>query len=848
MTKHETETNLNGLTTKEALDLQSKYGKNELTPPKKENIFTKILHVLKEPMFLLLLVAAVIYFILGEPRDGAIMLVFVVGVISIDVIQEWKTDKTLSALKDLSAPHIKVIRDGEEKNINSADLVPGDLMIIEEGVKIPADGEVIKANDLCVDESSLTGESVGVWKVTTQNADKDSKDYWRKDYCYAGTLVTQGNAVILVDKIGAQTEYGKIGADLAEAPEESTPLQKQVKKLVKTSAVIAFILFAFMCLVTYFNIPGYPFLERIVESILSGITLAMAMIPEEFPVILTVFLSMGAWRLAKKQSLVRRLPSVETLGAVSVLCVDKTGTITLNRMTVQETWAHETSTEELVEVMGLACETDAYDPMEKAMIEYSEKMGIAKDHLFGGELLNEYSFTNETKMMGHIWNHEDEIIVAAKGSPERILTISKLTENEKSLIIDQINQMAEKGLRVIAVGQMKADDISDVPDTLEECTLDFLGLIGLTDPPRETVKEDIEACVRAGIRVVMITGDNGITAGSIAKKVGIPNADKIITGDDLNNMSDEELQQRVRDVSIFSRVIPEHKMRIVKAFKANGEIVAMTGDGVNDAPALKYADIGIAMGKRGSEVSREAADLILMDDNFSTIVDTIKDGRRIYDNIRKAVGYVFTIHIPIAFSSLLAPLLGIQPASLLLLPLHVVLLELIIDPTCSIVLERQPAERNIMQRGPRSPKDQILTSRLLAKSVLQGLFILAASFGTYLTFLNMYPDNAALARTMGLVIVILSNLLLVHVNSSDTDFAAQSFTMLIKDQVMFFANVLTVLGLLVILYTPISGFLKLTPLSLGQFFLAVGIAAIAVLWYELVKLYKYFNRKKAAQK
>ena len=749
MTKHEMETNLKGLTTKQALDLQTKYGKNELTSRKKETIFHKILHVLKEPMFLLLLVAAVIYFLLGEPRDGAIMLVFVVGVISIDVIQEWKTDKTLSALKDLSAPHVKVIRDGAEKNINSSDLVPGDLMLIEEGVKIPADGEIIRANDLCVDESSLTGESVGVWKVTKQNADQNSSDYWRKDYCYAGTLVTQGNALILVDKIGTQTEYGKIGTDLADAPEESTPLQKQVGKLVKTSAIIALVLFAFMCLVTYLNISDHSFWERIIQSILSGITLAMAMIPEEFPVILTVFLSMGAWRLAKKQSLVRKLPSVETLGAVSVLCVDKTGTITLNRMTVQETWAHETTTEELVEVMGLACETDAYDPMEKAMLTYSESMGIAKDHLFGGELISEYPFTNERKMMGHVWKHDGEIIIAAKGSPERILTISKLTDEEKSSINNKINEMSSEGLRVIAVGQMKADDISNIPDTLEECSLDFLGLIGLADPPRETVKKDIANCVKAGIRIVMITGDNGITASSIAKKIGIPNADKIITGDELSLMSDEELQKKVHDVSIFSRVIPEHKMRIVKAFKANGEIVAMTGDGVNDAPALKYADIGIAMGKRGSEVSREAADLILMDDNFSTIVDTIKDGRRIYDNIRKAVGYVFTIHIPIAFSSLLAPLLGVQPANLLLLPLHVVLLELIIDPTCSIVLERQPAERNIMERGPRDKNNKILTAKTLIKSVLQGIFILVASFDNIFNFLESVPDKRSFSAYYG---------------------------------------------------------------------------------------------------
>lgn len=392
--------NTAGLTTAKAQELHNKYGKNELTPQKKESFIRKAFHIICEPMFLLLIVAAIIYFILGEPRDGAIMLVFVVGIISIDIIQEWKTDKTLNALKDLSAPHVKVIRDRVEKTIASADLVPGDMMMIYEGVKIPADGIVIKCNDLCVDESSLTGEAEGVWKIITENA-PPCDDYWRKDYCYAGTLVTQGTAYVLVDKIGANTEYGKIGTNVATAPNEQTPLQKQTSNLIKLCAGIAAVLFALVGVFTYINIPDHDFADRIIESILSGITLAMAMIPEEFPVILTVFLSMGAWRLAKKNSLVRKLPSVETLGTVSVLCVDKTGTITMNQMTVQDTWSKSCDENTLLTVMGMGCETDAYDPMEKAMLSYCEKNGISRNTLFGGELITEYPFTNELKMMGH---------------------------------------------------------------------------------------------------------------------------------------------------------------------------------------------------------------------------------------------------------------------------------------------------------------------------------------------------------------------------------------------------------------------------------------------------------------
>ena len=694
MTEQKKVQTMKGLTDEEVRMARNKYGKNELIPTKKESLFLKILEVLKEPMFLLLLVAAVIYFILGEPQDGVVMLVFVLGIISIDIIQEWKTDKTLSALKNLSAPHITVIRNGVEKSINSEELVPNDLMIITEGVKIPADGNVLVANDLCVDESSLTGEAEGVWKCIDDN---NSDDYWRRDYCYAGTLVTQGRGIVRVDKIGKDTEYGKIGINISEAPDTPTPLQKQTGKLVKICATIAAVLFVLVCIITYFNLPDHSLKERVIESILSGITLAMAMIPEEFPVILTVFLSMGAWRLAKKNSLVRRLPSVETLGVISVLCVDKTGTITMNKMALKESWALK-DIDELDVTMGMACETDPYDPMEQAMLKYCEDKGISKEKLFKGRLVTEYSFTNEKKMMGHVWENDGVISVSAKGSPEKILDICLLSGDEKKKVEEKMYEMSSKGLRVIGVGKMIINN-GDIPKSLEECKLEFLGLIGLQDPPREGIKDDIKMCLDAGIRAVMITGDNGITASSIAKEVGIPHSQGIITGEELNKMDDEELNKRIKDVSIFSRVVPEHKMRIVKAFKEIGEVVAMTGDGVNDAPALKYADIGIAMGKRGSEVSREAADLILLDDNFSTIVDTVKDGRRIYDNIRKAIGYVFVIHMPIAFASLLAPLLGISASSLLLLPVHVVLLELLIDPTCSIVLERQPAEMKTIRRG-----------------------------------------------------------------------------------------------------------------------------------------------------
>ncbi|MCL2343279.1 MAG: HAD-IC family P-type ATPase, partial [Firmicutes bacterium] len=550
-----------GLTAKQAAELQKIYGKNELGSEKKKGLFLKLLGVLREPMFLLLIAAALVYFILGQARDGAIMLIFVVAVIGIETFQEWKTDKTLGALKNLSAPAVTVLRDGAEQKIPSADLVPGDVMLIAEGVKIPADGRLLRVSDLCVDESSLTGESEGVWKSIS--AGERPEEYWRRDCCYAGTLVIQGSAAVLVEKIGRETEYGKIGVHIAEAPERPTPLEKQIGKVVKASAVIAIVFCLLAVALTWLNLPDHQPKDRWIESLLSGITLAMAMIPEEFPVVLAVFLSMGAWRLARKQSLIRRLPAVETLGAISVLCVDKTGTITQNRMAVKETWSASGDLDALHELMGLACETDAYDPMEQAMLRFCAERGITREHLFEREsrFVSEYAFTNETKMMGHVWVHEGRLMIAAKGSPESILSLCGLGEEARQTADEQIFSLSQQGLRVIAVGFMFPASEAEIPATLPACKLTFSGLIGLADPPREGVKGDIAVCQRAGIRVVMITGDNGVTAAAIARQVGIQHSEQVCTGAELSEMGDEELRIKVKTTNIFSRVLPEHKMR-----------------------------------------------------------------------------------------------------------------------------------------------------------------------------------------------------------------------------------------------------------------------------------------------
>ncbi len=823
----------NGLTTAQAKELQKIHGKNALADEKKESFFKRIFKTLTEPMFLLLIISSIIYFILGEPKDGAVMLVFVTFVMAIDFLQELRTDKSLNALKSLSAPEATVIRDGKETEILSEDIVPGDIMLIHEGMKISADGIILECSPITVDESTLTGETECVIK-TPFSENSPITDYWRKDYCYAGTLAVQGSAKVKVTKIGNQTEYGKIGKNVNKAPVKKSPLQNQIDTLVKTCTVIAIVFCVVTCILTWFTVENMNISNRVIQSILSGITLAMAVIPEEFPVVLAVFLSMGAWRLSKKNALIRKLSGVETLGEISVLCVDKTGTLTKNKMTVEKNWALNESKDFLIKSGVSACENDPYDPMEKAIIKHcKETVGSFEPD----PIYKSYPFTNEAKIVGYVRETKSGYRLYVKGSTESLMKISELSDEEKEVINKKIRIMSKKGLRVIAVGYKDYENKEDLPETLTEKTINFLGLIALNDPLRKTVKRDIETLKKAGIRVVMITGDNGFTAAAIAKKAGIEYKN-IINGNMIEKMTDAELQNAVKNTSVFSRVIPEHKMRIIKAFQENGEITAMIGDGVNDAAALKFADIGIAMGKKGSEVSREAADLILLDEKFSTVIETVKDGRRIYDNIKKAVGYIFSIHLPIMLSALIAPLLSITTDNLLLLPVHMVLLELLIDPTCSIIFERQPAEENIMTRKPRSKSEKILTKRLLIKSLLQGLGIFTFSFIPYIYLLSKNPLQTELARSFGIAVIIVANIFLVHVNSSETDSIFKNLKKLKKDKIMIIANAATFLLLFLVLYSPLSQFLNLTSLSLPQLILAVIFGIFSVSWWEIVKLYK----------
>lgn len=826
--------NLGGLNSEEVEKLQKKYGMNELVIQEKPNMLKKFLGVFKEPMFLLLLIAATVYFLLGAPKDGAIMLVFVGFVASITFIQEWKTEKTMNALKDLTSPKVNTLRNGKNILIKSTELVPGDVVFLSEGERIPADCIVLEPSNFSVDESILTGESEYVMKVSTTQSEK-STDYWKKDILYAGTLCVFGKCTAIVKFTGINTEYGKIGKAISEAKDEPTPLQKKVSILVKNIAIAGVILCISVMVASYF----YSF--DILNSILSGISLAMAIIPEEFPVVLTVFLSMGAYRLAKNNTLMRKISAVETLGSATVLCVDKTGTITQNKMKVKSIYSdggifnnEDLKNQELSDLMVLSCEKDPYDPMEKAILEAANLSQL--ETVYKYDLSKKIAFDSKTKRMANIYIKDNKYYVAVKGSAETVLGLCNLDKQTMDEINIEIDKMASNGLRVLALADCTSEEVYE---DLECYELTFKALVGLQDPPKDGVEEAIKLCKKAGIRVVMITGDYSKTAMAIGEEIGLKFTDKVIVGNEIDSLSENELCEVVKSCDVFSRVIPEQKMKIVKALKKNGEIVAMTGDGVNDAPALKSADIGIAMGKRGTEVAKEAADMILMDDNFTTIVKSVKDGRRVYDNIRKAMVYILIIHIPIAAMAMFAPLFNLPP---LLLPMHIMLLELIIDPTCSIVFEGEPAEANIMENPPRPPQEPLLTRSLTIKVVLQGIIMFLAAFMPFHYMIDL-GISSEYARSFSLINFIVANVTLVLVNRSNTELLYH----LIKEKgskVRLIVNSMALIMVFAIVYIPIlNGFFRTEKIGIYPLIIAIVLGFISTGWWEIVKITRKIIRK-----
>lgn len=763
-----------GLSETQAQEKIAKEGFNELSSSKPRNLFLIALGVVQEPMFLLLVACGTLYLILGDLHEGLMLLGFVFVIIGIELYQEKKTEKALDALKDLASPRALVIRDGREKRIAGREVVTDDIIILQEGDRVPADATVLTSVNILADESLLTGESVPVRKTEWDSLEK--KVHPGGDdlpFVYSGSLIVQGNGMAKVTATGMNTEIGSIGKALESVTVEETKLKCEMGSLIKKLAIIGISL-CLLVIAVYTISRG-----DLLKGFLAGLTLAMAMLPEEFSVVLAVFLALGAWRMSKQNVLTRKPAAIETLGSATVLCSDKTGTLTQNRMTV--TWLYNGSEffspaadksfpekfHEIIEYGMLSSQTNPFDPMEKAILQMSELHLNGTDHIHTDwEMLKEYPLSKDLLAMSRVFRQTgtDEKTIAVKGAPETISDLCHLDEQKQHDLASAVEHLAMKGLRVLGVGKARVVS-SSLPDVQHDFDFEFVGLIGLSDPIRPNVPEAIAECHRAGIRVIMITGDYPVTAKNIAREIGLQNHDICITGQELQVMSESDLCEKIQHVNVFARVVPEQKLKIVNALKKNNEIVAMTGDGVNDAPALKAAHIGIAMGEKGTDVAREASSLVLMDDNFASIVGAVRMGRRIFDNLQKSLGYIFAIHVPIAGLSLIPVFFSNLP--LILWPVHIVFMELIIDPACSIIFEAEKEEANIMSRPPAKIDKPFFGGRKILLSCLQGIGVLIIVMAVYGLGLHLgYSEKEV--RTFSFITLISSNIAVILSNRSWT--------------------------------------------------------------------------------
>ncbi len=827
-----------GLTEQEARERLAVEGYNELPQSKPRNILSIALGVVRQPMLLLLIAGGSVYMILGDLREALLLLSFVFVVIGITFYQERKTERALEALRDMSSPRALVIRDGEQRRVAGRDVVREDILVLSEGDRVPADAVLLAGTALTVDESLLTGESAPVRKLPWDGESEIERPGGDDSpWLYSGTLVVQGQGVARILKVGADTEIGKIGKALETLQPEQTPLQKETGRLVRDLAVLGLAL-AVLIVVVYGMTRG-----DWLRGFLAGITLTMAMLPEEFPVVLTVFLALGAWRISKNNVLTRRVPAVETLGAATVLCVDKTGTLTQNRMSVKELYAGGEYFEvdgfpperfhQLVEFSILASHRDPFDPMEKAFRMLGERYLADTEHLHEDwTLVREYPLSKELLALSHVWKSPDgtEYVIAAKGAPEAIGELCHLDEAATRKLSSAIEAMAGRGLRVLGVAKASFEE-RGLPGGQHDFDFELVGLAGLEDPVRPGVPEAVDECYTAGIRVVMITGDYPATAKIVAERIGLANPGQVITGSELESMGDEALRERVRECNVFARMVPEQKLRLVEALKGNREIVAMTGDGVNDAPALKAAAIGIAMGGRGTDVAREASALVLLDDDFSSIVKSVRSGRRIFDNLQKAMAYILAVHVPIAGMSLV-PVLFKLP--LVLLPVHIAFLELIIDPACSIVFEAEPEEPGVMSRSPRDPQRPLFSRRTVGLSLLQGLSVLVILL--FVFFAGHYrgliePD----IRALTFATLIIANLGLILVNRSWTRVIVATLRTPNKALWIVLGGALAFLTLA--LYTPpLRSVFLFAPLHAGDLAIAFAAGFLGIAWFEILKL------------
>ena len=847
---------ISGLSDEEVAVRLERDGYNELPSAKQRSFLIIMFDVVREPMFLLLISCGSIYLILGDLQEALMLMGFVFIIMGITFYQERKTERTLEALRDLSSPRAQVIRNGHKKRIAGHEVVVDDILIIEEGDRVPADAVMLSCTNLSVNESLLTGESVSVHKVPCKGImDMHPPGGDGLPSVFSGTMVVQGQGVAQVTSIGLNTEIGKIGKRLETLKTEDTALQKESRKFVINLALIGVFLCAAVVIIYGFTRSDW------LNGFLAGIALAMAILPEEIPVVLTIFLALGAWRISQKKVLTRRSQAIQGIGSATVLCVDKTGTLTMNDMSVHSIYkdgkcfsiksdrescnnleSDKSIPEDfhgVLEFSILASQRDPFDPMERSL----KKFG--KDHLSNTEhlhddwsLIREYPLSGELLAMSHVWKSPDgeDYVIAAKGAPEAVADLCHLDENELEILSKNISLMASEGLRIIGVARAAFKE-TGLPQKQHDFKFEFLGLIGFVDPVRPGVADAIKECYSAGIRVVMITGDYKGTAQKIAEKISLKPVDAVLSGVELDNLDDQEFQSRVGSINIFARVVPEQKLRIVNALKSLGEVVVMTGDGVNDAPALKSAQIGVSMGGRGTDVARESSSLVLLEDDFSSIVEAVKMGRRIFDNLKKATAYIVSVHIPIIGMSLI-PVIFQLP--LVLLPVHIVFLELIIDPACSIVFEAEPAEEGVMKKPPRSLKEPLFDRKTIGLSIIQGLSVLVIVLSVFV--LALYTGLGELdARTLSFTTLIIANIMLIFTNLSWSTNILTTIRSPNSALWWIVGGAVLFLGL-VLYFEPLRSLFSFSVLHLNDAIICLTAGIIALVWFEGLKAIKIFKR------
>lgn len=816
-----------GLSSSQVLEARKQFGANQLNYKKENGFWDALKSLIKEPMLILLLVAASIYFISGETGDGFFMAFAIVLVATISLYQDSRSRNALEKLKNFTQAKSKVIRNGRTEEINSEDLVLGDSLIVEEGTSIAADGTIVHSNDFSVNESILTGESLSVSK------DKDSADH----FVYKGTTVASGLAIATITAIGNETKLGKIGKSLENIQEEKTPLELQINNFVKKMVLVGAVVFIGVWAINYFQ--SY----HLLDSLLKSLTLAMSILPEEIPVAFTTFMALGAWRLMKLGIVVKQMKTVETLGSATVICTDKTGTITENKMSLaklfllhsqQITEAGNISNEAekaLLRLAMWASEPIPFDPMEIALhAAYAKTHG--EDERKHYKIIHEYPLEGKPPMMTHLFEDEaGQRIIAAKGAPEALMKVCNLSVEEKTQIEQAINALAVDGYRLLAVAE--ADFAGNhFPSTQQEFQFSFKGMVAFYDPPKKNIKAVLKHFYKAGITVKIVTGDNAATTTAIAKQIGFKGYEKSITGEELMQLSDQDLKARVLDTQVFTRMFPEAKLKIIEALKAQHEIVAMTGDGVNDGPALKAAHIGIAMGKKGTEIAKQAASLILVNDDFSKMVDAVAMGRKIYTNLKKAIQYIISIHIPIILTVFIPLVLGwLYPN--IFFPVHIIFLELIMGPTCSIIYENEPMEPNTMKQKPRPFTTTFFKWKELTTSIMQGLFITAGTLFAY-QYAVYQGFSESITRSMVFSVLVAANVFLTLVNRSF--YYSVWTTLKYKNNLVLLIIGITIAITALLLYVPpFARFFLFAPLDGLQIATCIGIGFLAVIWYELIK-------------